>query len=138
MAQKNIHSIILREKNSSNKTQASILFCKKSVSVYIVHVYTGGRKKYGKCSLLFFFANALYSSVFWNFLWWTCITLITISVILKIQSSIFSFKKYFSSTLYVPSNTLNSGDTVIKKSTGRFFSRHHLALHLILLNCFMH
>ena len=44
MAQKNIHSIILREKNSSNKTQASILFCKKSVSVYIVHVYTGGER----------------------------------------------------------------------------------------------
>lgn len=68
MAQKNIHSIILREKNSSNKTQASILFCKKSVSVCIVHVYMGGRKKYGKCSLLFFFANTLYSSVFSNFL----------------------------------------------------------------------
>ena len=29
MAQKNIHSIILREKNSSNKTQAPILFGKK-------------------------------------------------------------------------------------------------------------
>ena len=44
----------------------------------------------------------------------------------------------FSSTYYVPSNILDSEDTVMKKSTGRFFSRHRPAVHLILLNCFMH
>ena len=40
MAQKNIHSIILREKNSSNKTQVPILFCKKKC-VCVVHVDMG-------------------------------------------------------------------------------------------------
>ena len=69
MAQKNIHSIILREKIQAIKLRPQFCSVKKSVSVRLVHVEMGGGgEKNGKCSLLFFFANALYSSVFSNFL----------------------------------------------------------------------